>query len=942
MIPSPRVLLRRLSLLLLSLSSLAAAAPVNFHVDLSKNPDGGPLKPGDRIAGFKVAPVIVEESGTRFMSGPAVWEIPPTEGLVSLEFSMLGFESAHQHELLAILSDAGRDHAVIRNVNSSGRLDGANVISGANQRYTPGGWHEVEITIDTRKGIVSVRTDGKPRFERKSAVGKARFAGIRFAGTMKLRDFSVAIAPLPALSPDEIALAEAAPGLEQRIRALPESSPEQLRKKAVLAYQLEKLGKAVEQGAFDIGIDIMADIRDGLDRNIGRKLSGHPWLQPVLQAQDNPFLDPAMNERWYRNFTATPDHAWKLPTPSTAAYTGLYGKNGAFTEAVAACDWLMMFVHPQSPLQDKSELLVRALRRIDAYLEDDHHGRKNYHFFALGAALMGAVILDKTYPEMILPRQKERWTRVVRRIAKDHDGGPGGNYSNADLGYGRIRIACGLFLDDEPYAARGLAQVHTWDANIFEDGGTSYIAKQNESPGYHGACINLAYDCHLMTRDPKITDMLRKLELYPISVTDSNLTTEWYTVPSWKQSWYGAGSCAGHRVVYYLTGNPYYLLLKGPDHFHQPSEPSMKDALVYRTHPQPKLTLPDRYTVYDRNIQGARMNYGLYSAAMNGRVTDQLVGKNTYVGLTLAEPPKDGKRAFSAAVYGINAFPTGASTISSESVTVAIGRDFAALAADYTLAKRMAGPARREVPWKGRQSWLYLPDRMIGLVELTPDGRQRANAITLNIELGRGKSGAFDKSPARKLDDTTCRYGNLLVRVLETNLKGIKLSPTADGLTADGVRGPHNEFHLVDEANLNDWSKDQRDYKGTYYAVLELKPATTKSVAKVEKIQQDGVIGLKVTCDQRGYTTLYNPGGKSAAVATAPFTRGLRSSLFPDRNANRFARPSAVPATLSLPPKHGAIIVSGGGDRLHQPGFIGWPAFLDDFGKHPENFTGAP
>ena len=547
---------------------------------------------------------------------------------------------------------------------------------------------------------------------------------------------------------------------------------------------------------------------------------------------------------------------------------------------------------------------------------------------------------------MILPRQKARWTEAIRRIAKDHDGNPGGNpggnYSNADLGYGRIRIACGLFLNDKPYTERGLAQVHTWDANIFEDGGTSYIAKQNESPGYHGACIDLAYDSFIMTRDPKLTDMLRKLELYPISITDSNLTTEWYTVPSWKQSWYGAGSGGAHRVVYYLTGNPYHHLLNGPDHFLKPTEPSMKDALLYRTYPETKVTLPNHYTVYDRNIQGVRMNYGLYSAAMNGRVTDQLVGKNTYVGLTLAEPPKDGKRAFSAAVYGINAFPMGASTISKESVSVAIGRDFASLGADYTLAKRLAGPGRREVPWKGRQSWLYLPDRMIGLIELTPDGKQRTNAITLNIELGRTKSGAFDNSPARKPDDMTCQYGNLLVRILETNLKGIKLSPTADGHASDGVRGPHNEFHLVDEPNLNAWSKDQRDYEGTHYAVLELKPTTTKSIAKVEKIQQGGLIGLRLACNGHTYTTLYNPSDETKAVATTPYAPSRKSSVFTDRNTDSFARPFAVPATISLPGKQSVIIVSGDDARLHQPGFIGWPAFLEYFGKNPASFVTAP
>ena len=212
MTTSSRSSVHRIILSFLSLASLAAASPLSFTADLLKNPDGGILKAGDKAAGFKVAPVIIEEGGTRFMSGPGVWETAPTDGIVSLKFSMLGFESGHQHELMSIHSDAGKPYGVIRNVNSSGRLDGATVISGANNRYTLGGWHAVEITIDTRKGLLSVRTDGKTHFERKTGIENARFTGISFANTMKLRDFSVGIAPLPVLSPEEITLVQAAPG----------------------------------------------------------------------------------------------------------------------------------------------------------------------------------------------------------------------------------------------------------------------------------------------------------------------------------------------------------------------------------------------------------------------------------------------------------------------------------------------------------------------------------------------------------------------------------------------------------------------------------------------------------------------------------------------------------------------------------------------------------
>lgn len=740
-------------------------------------------------------------------------------------------------------------------------------------------------------------------------------------------------------------LTSIAPLLEQQIRALPEISPEQLRKKVVLLYQWEKLQKAIAQKADDVGHDIAADIKEGIGKNIGRKEGNHPWLQPVRQASANPFLDQKMNETWYRNFAAKPDVRLLASTQNSMALPDLYGKKGTFTQAELALDWMMGYVHPQSPLVDKPELLLRVLRRIDGYMDDCYHNSvkpkwTHYHFFAMGPAIVCANIIDKTYPELLLPRQKARWTKAITDAGIYYDKGEGGDYSNSDLGCGGIRLACGLFLGNAEYVRRGIKQIYTWDNNIFEDGGTSYIANQNESPGYHSACIGLAYNSYLATRDPKILEMLRKLEFYPISINDSNRTSEWYTAPSWKQSWYSAGATSGNRIVYYLTGNPYYHALRKSDELLKPKEPSMKTALIYQSYPFVEKALPNHYTLYDRNIQGVRMNYGLYSAAMNGRVTAKLVGKNTYVGLTLAEPAQGDQKAFSAAVYGINAFPLGAPTISKENISVALGRDFASLGANYTLARRMSGPGRREVPWQGRQTWLYLPDRMIGLVELTPDGTQKAKAITLNMELGRAKSGARDRSPAIKIDDRNCKFGHLLIKVLETNFAGIKLSPKPDGLAADGSRGPHHEFHLVDQPNLTEWSATARPYQGTSYAVIELKPSTSLEESKVQKIQQDGLIGLSVQLRTNRYTTLYNSDTEAVRVTTADYTSAGKSSIFADRTT--FAAPTNVPASVSIPAKQSILIISGNNPRLHQPCIIGWKNFMSFYEKNLQQFQQAP
>ena len=256
--------------------------------------------------GFKVAPVIGVKDGTRFMSGPAVWETAATPGVVSIKFSMLGFDSSHQHDLLTIHSDTGKPYGVIRNVNSSGRLNGANVISGAQNRFTPDGWHVVEITLETRKGFLGVITDGKSRYQQKTGIENAGFTGISFANTVKLKDFSVVITPLPVSSQEEQAVIKALPELNGQINDLPESTPDQARKKTVLIYQLEKLAKAIEQKSFEIGLDIVADIKDGLTKDMGQGPES-PMAATRPSGQGQSVSRPGNERPLVSGFASTPD-----------------------------------------------------------------------------------------------------------------------------------------------------------------------------------------------------------------------------------------------------------------------------------------------------------------------------------------------------------------------------------------------------------------------------------------------------------------------------------------------------------------------------------------------------------------------------------------------------------------------------------------------------------
>ena len=244
-------------------TSLARDSKVLFKSDISK------AKSGDKAEGFKAASVIAEKDGVKYLKGPGELVVNPVEGIVKISFSFLGFESAQQQDMIFINSDSDKPFAVIRNINSSGRFEGKTVISDNNQ-YKPDFWHKVQIQLNTRRGNIKISTDGKPRYDEKTAVENAKFAGIKFASLANISDLSIEVAALPPVTEAEIKLRGEKTELEKKVKALTENSDSEIRKKAILAYQLELLTKAIGQDAIDIGNDIASDIRYGLTKDIGR------------------------------------------------------------------------------------------------------------------------------------------------------------------------------------------------------------------------------------------------------------------------------------------------------------------------------------------------------------------------------------------------------------------------------------------------------------------------------------------------------------------------------------------------------------------------------------------------------------------------------------------------------------------------------------------------
>jgi hypothetical protein len=904
------------------------------------------LKVGEK-PGFRQKPTTGEAGGVKYFQGPTEIDVEPVEGILSITFDLLGFHEAGQANMIDIRSEKGQ-FAYLRNINRSLR-----VMQGYRRvivcRFKKDVWHRFEMTLDTGRGELIVTVDGKEMYREKTSVSDAAFTGLWFGSMSKVANLKIAAQPFPPATPAEQEARSARAKLAKAIDELPVASESEKRKNAVLSYHLERLDRAIYQKTFDYTGDIIDDIKVGLKRDVGREDLKQTWLRPVAQQENNPYLDRDMNEKWYASFASRPDYDWKVSTKRHAVYRGLHHHFGTRAQADQANGWMLLYSHPQSPLKGRQELLIRAMRRIDIYMRDyAHHETVTSNgslsdFFALGPALMGAVMIQKTYPEMLLPKQRKIWAAAAEKvIANYYRRNYNGNYANADLASAGIFISAALLIDSQKDLDHGLALANTWDQNLHGDGGGAYIGDQNESPGYHNACVSLQYDLYLMTGDPKMLETIKKTEYYTISLSNSSRATEFYTAPSWKQRWYGPGLMAAHPYVYWLTGNQYYRTLKEDKNAYESADsPNMKNALLYKSYPYVAKELPDNYTVFDQNIQGARVNYGLWAAGMNGRVITSHVGKNTYVGLTLSEPDQ----TFNAILYGINAFPVGSpnySTIDEESVSVAVAQHAAALGADYHLARRLAGPNRRKCDWKGRQAWLLLPDRMIGLVEVMP-GRKAFSGVTMNLELGRSMRGDSFNPPLEKIKDQNFRYGNLEIIVHDTNFAGSKIVRGPDGITSDdGSRNPHYDLHFTDAANLSEWSKQNRLYDTPYYALVELKRNDAKHKSKATKILQDGNFGLTVNLGEQQYTTIYNSSDFEVEIDTTAFTGNGDSSLFSDHKSfadgQSLVEPIPVPVEVKLPAKRAVLIVSGKDEKLHRPGIIGWKNFIPYYEEHISDY----
>ena len=754
--------------------------------------------------------------------------------------------------------------------------------------------------------------------------------------------------------------------------------------KAILTVALERAKACLEAGDSRDADDLINDVEATLAKKPeslvvpSTQTNTISAIRTPMKAEGNPYI--AKLVAGARDELTKPDKPFVKNTPTVNTFSGLSVEGGSRSAGDEMQAWLWLYANPASPLKGDPKVLERYLRVASAYADaiDVHGGMSLAGSSAStesvkGAPLVGAQgskgnenaplagqgIFDdfaiapvscalrefaQLYPGLLLPSQKALWDRAMKTggavmwlKAKDRQG----TYANIDLALAFEMLNFGLYLDNKEYLDKARFLYEAQEKIIWPDGALAYLGHQNESANYHNSDTRDLARIYEVNQDPKILELLKKTEWYgPVTCGKRG---EFWTVPSWKDTWNDANPIwTGGESVAALTGNPY---LRGMNDQLLRRQKDLKGwqagrlGVTWWRDNVKSLPLPDNYTVIDRNIAGPRAWYGRFNYAattrpipenepglatiMGAQVTESdggmgnvLMGVYPRIRENKQELSKDGKynrSAFAWRTFGLKS-------------AVVMGRTFSAVAGTYQLQQYQSSQPGNPVDWIARQLWLGLPDRIIGLVEISPS-KEGAMAIDVEGILRLGTGGTVNGKPT-KIEQTgtnSWKYGDLSITVLSHNGAKIETPEVPYRLP----KFPNTEIRVLDEKGAAGASVPTA-YPASFnqWFLVEIRPSWVTTMASVGRIEQPkGIIGFEAEVSGKKFHLLFNPGDTDLSC---PLAAAANSSLHDSATGLVFS----IPSSLNLKPQELAVLVVSPDKEDHQ---LGWTNFQEMLGQLPSS-----
>ena len=681
--------------------------------------------------------------------------------------------------------------------------------------------------------------------------------------------------------------------LASPVAALPDSTRPQQLKRVVLELALERARASLEAGEISHAAGLLDDAENHLAADPAamaapvRSLPHMRVLRPLKETRPttNPYLKRIAEGATL--FLATPDRPFLKNTANHNVFAD-FNLARRTAEQIDALFWV--FAHPNSPLRHHPEILRRLLRRTHAYLDAIKvHGptlapgqlASFYDDFAIAPASTVFREFQSLYPRLCPANSTAEWNQAMA-IATDNLWAAfakrKASWVNTD-----VAIAVALFnfghkadRQDMLEKARYLVDDVLSSGRMFADGAVGYIGTQNESGGYQGTVASYVNRYYEITSHPPALEILRNMEWYgPIN----GPMIDWWTSPSWKHAWnFISGS--GQTGEATNGKNPYTRADLDASIATAATATNWSGAVMQVAWYQrgtTALTRPETYTVFDRNIQGPRSwQGGLWNTTGTLRaINDSEPGHSTIMGAQVMDPAPNFR--VNASVMGV--FPrirtaTGGSRDSDGGFAASrhawltskltgnstVTPDFTAIGASHLIHVYGSSTKGTEHEWTARQVWLNLPERTIGMLDLTPNANLSAYEVQGAIRLGFGGTAYSSTKTLVATGPNTWNYGNLRIKLHAHNYAEVvpeqyefrrSQAPITEITLRDQIGGASND-------TLNTYPAGTR-----WKYLAEIRPNTTTDEVTVTEISETGgLIGFNVEnpTTHKRYRVLYHPG----------------------------------------------------------------------------------
>ncbi|MEO0055804.1 MAG: hypothetical protein RLZZ50_1751, partial [Verrucomicrobiota bacterium] len=702
-------------------------------------------------------------------------------------------------------------------------------------------------------------------------------------------------------------------------------------KRVVLELALERAQACINIGDFADANLLLDDAQNNLATAaatmaaVATGLTEIRATRPLIEtsASNNPYL-ARINAGAQLFLDTVTDLPWEKNTSELNVFADF---NLARSTAAEMDSLLWVFAHPNSGLRLHPEILRRLLRRTYAYLDAINvHGpllpagqlASFYDDFAIAPATIVFRELQLLYPGLIPANSAAEWDNAMSTAADNlwaAHGNRNASWVNTDVAIAVEFHNLGRKTGRQELIDKGryfIDDVLT-SGRMFADGAVGYIGTQNEAGGYQGTVESYVNRYYQITGRPQALEILQRMEWYgPLN----GPMIDWWTSPSWKHAWnFISGS--GQTGESTNGKNPYTRATLDAAISAAATATNWIGAVSqvgWYQRGTTALPLPSSYIVFDRNLQGPRAwQGGLWNTTATLRaINDNESGHHTLWGAQIMETSPSLR--VNASVMGV--FPRirvaagGArdvdgtfaearhawltSKLAGDSTTTPT---FSALGASHKIHVFASSTKGTEHDWTARQVWLNLPDRTIGLLDISPNSSLAAYEVQGAIRLGYGGTAYSSIKSIVSSGNNTWSYGDLCVKIHNHNFA--ELVPEQYAFRV--ANAPITEITLRDQVG-----GDANDTLNTYTAgtrwkyVTEIRPAsTTGEVTVTEVAEAGGLIGLDVqnpSTAQR-YRVLYNPG--STAVTHTP-AMGWPGTLRIYRSGQRF-RPDWVPDPTGAP-----------------------------------------